>query len=382
MENQKSRRNMHLLVSGHFVQAGRVGGAEHMLYNLVYGLQNQHIETTLMCSRRIHLSPHFMRTIASSDNVRVLESGGEGTRFLAEQRACYTINLTSDAILFPNYYVPPLVPRRLGKTAVVIHDLQYRHFPQYFSLKKRIWLRAAQRFAIQRADKVIVISEFVRTDVIKWFGARGQHKIVVIPNAISWDRFNLTETTRPIAGSYVLAVAAQYPHKNLETLIRAFARVSKIDKEVSLVLVGQRYDGLHGVLNLQSPLDQLISSENLTERVRMTGYVDDLALAQWYRHAELFIFPSVFEGFGMPAVEALGLGLPTLTTRLTALPETTLGLAITVDQPMNDAEWADRILEILKKPERYRPSFKDVDRLRRTYDPNSIAEKYVTALSR
>lgn len=370
-----------LLIAGHFVRAGKVGGAEQMLYNLLIGLSAQQVHSTLLCGSRENLAKDFRLLLGEQHVLRLLEAGGTGTRFLAEQRACLQAGLSADAILFPNYYVPPVLPRRLGRVGVVIHDFQYRHFPQYFSRRKRAWLRVAQAASMRLADRVIVISNFVRNDALRLHGDRFADKIVVIPNALWRSRFGSSEAgTRPSESRYVLAVAAQYPHKNLETLIRAFALVAKAEPDVQLVLCGQTYDGLSGVMERRSGIAGLIEALDLAGRVRLTGFIDDHALANWYRHAEMFVFPSLFEGFGMPPVEALSFGLPTLVARATALPETTMGLAQMVEDPLDAAEWASNMLDILRAPARFRPGAADVQRLQAEYDPDRIGAAYIRAL--
>ncbi len=373
-----------LLVAAHFVYAGRVGGAEQMLYNLVRGLSGLDVATTVLCAERNNLATGFRDEIEDSRCLHLQETGGRGPRFLDEQRACLQRSLRADAILFPNYFLPPLVPARLGRSGVVLHDLQYRHFPSYFTAKKRAWLRAAQEFAVRRADRIFVISDFVRRDVLRAFGERHASKLIVAPNPISWSRFGTGEPgeTRPCERPYVLSVAAQYPHKNLATLIRGFAEVARRDSEVQLVLCGQDYDGLRGVGGAKVGLRTLIDDLGLAGRVKLTGYLDDAALGRWYRHAALFAFPSVFEGFGMPPVEALGFGLPVLTTNLTALPETTLGLGRTVEAGETPSAWASHMLEVLRAGTAARLAANDVARVRQTYSPVVCAERYLEGLSK
>ena len=375
----------HLTITGHFVRTGRVGGAEPMLYNLLQGFSDIRVKTTLLCGSERDLAPQFLAQSAGG-TLRLLECGGTGTRFVAEQRACLRPDLSSDAILFPNYYVPPIVPRRLGRICVVMHDFQYRHFPQYFSAKKRAWLRLSQEFAMRRADRVIVISDFVRQDAIRLFGRGIAGKLIHIPNAMSWDRFEGgLDQARPCSRPYILSVAAQYPHKNLETMIRAFQTVARADADVQLVLCGQSYDRLHGVATQgrrkRTDIVAVVEALGLAGRVQFTGHVDDATLAPWYRHATMFVFPSLFEGFGMPPVEALGFGLPTLTTGLTALPEVTQGLAQAVRNPLDAAEWASKMSEILCAPGQHRPSADGVAGLKAFYHPTRIARIYAAALT-
>ncbi len=104
-----------------------------------------------------------------------------------------------------------------------------------------------------------------------------------------------------------------------------------------------------------------------------TGYVTPHELGAWYRGAELFVFPSIFEGFGLPPVEALGFGLPVITTRLTSLPEVTLGYAEYVDDAFDADELADRIVAQIESGAR--PSAETVANIRETYAPARIGKQ-------
>ncbi len=374
-----------LAVAAHFVHAGRVGGAEHMLYNLLRGFWRSNTALTVLCSDAARLDPAFLDEVAAQgDRVRLVECGGSGPRFLAEQRACLLPGLEADAVLFPNYFVPPVVPRHLGQVACVLHDMQYRHLSMNFSRRKRAWLRLAHTLAVRRCDRLIVISEFVRQDALRFLGSRFEDKVTVIPNPISWERFGparLEPPTGPVnpGPPRILSVAAQYDHKNLATLIRAFAQVAARLPEARLVLCGQDYNQLRGVSGVRGTLASLAASLGIADQVEITGYIDDAALGQHFRTATMFAFPSIFEGFGMPPVEALGFGLPTLTTRCAALPAVTLGLASHVDDPHDATEWADKILTILASPRRYAPSPHQAAQLRAHYAPDRIASLHLAA---
>ena len=382
-DGQESTRRLRLLLPGHFVFTGRVGGAEQMLYNLVRGFSAAGTDVNLLYASEQNLDPIVVDELRCRPGVSLTECGGNiGPRFVGEQLACLRKDLSADAMLFPNYFVPPLVPRRLGRVVTVFHDLQYRHLPQHFSSKKRAWLAASQALAVRRADKIVAISEFVREDILRCYGRRLEHKVAVVTIPISWDRFVPDAgLPRPIAQPYVLSVTAQYPHKNLDTLIRAFAQVTHRDRDVQLVFCGQDYKSLRGVSGKGASLGSLIEELGIQDRVHMMGHVSNAVLGQWFSHATMFAFPSVFEGFGAPPAEALGLGLPTLTTNRTALPEATLGLAETVSDPFSVGEWAERMESILRDPAKYRPTPSDAARLRRHYDPTRIAREYVKVCS-
>jgi glycosyltransferase involved in cell wall biosynthesis len=367
-----------LLVTAHFVRAGAVGGAEHMLYNLLQGMVGQQVDLTVAYSSHSNLNLEALAALRRQGNCRLVETGGPASRFLAEQRAVLRPDLGGDAVLFPNYFVPPLVPARLGRVVAVLHDLQYRHFPQYFSAKKRIWLRAAHALAARRADRIVVLSEFARQDALRWLGAGVERKLAVIPNPISWDRFGDAERSEPpLDYPYVLSVAAQYPHKNLETLLRAFAVVAAHNRELRLVLCGQGARALRGVGGGTTDLAVLAQTLGIRSRLVLTGYLDDAALGRWYRHARVFAFPSLFEGFGMPPVEALGFGLPVLTTRVAAIPETTSGLAHYVQDPRSVPEWVALLSAAIHDPDAFCPTRVASAALRSHYSPRRIARQYL-----
>jgi glycosyltransferase involved in cell wall biosynthesis len=159
--------------------------------------------------------------------------------------------------------------------------------------------------------------------------------------------------------------------------VRAFAELRRrgAHADTKLVLAGQLGDRLKGIART-TPLDRLIDDAGLGEVVVETGYVDDRTLGSLYRRATVFAFPSLFEGFAMPPIEALGLGLPVLTSRATSIPEVTMGIASYLDDPRDPTEMADRLGAMLDDPEAARPSAGDVARIRDAYDPVSIAGRY------
>ena len=370
-----------LLISAHFIKSGRVGGAEQVLYNLVEGFCSNKVSFRLLLGDKGRLAPDFVGRLERHGDDSLIVCGGKSARFIAEQQACLDARLKGDAILFPNYFTPPVIPRRCGRVVTIIHDCQYRHYPQYFSARKRAWLRLAHRLTFLRAHSVVAISEFVRADIGRLYGKNAAAKTVVIPNPVSWDRFGEAKGPHPLGSrSYILTVAAQFPHKNLTTLIRAFAIIASRDNEIQLVLAGQVYEKLVGVPSREHDIRGLVESLNLGERVHITGYIEDELLGCYYRNAALFAFPSVFEGFGLPPVEALGFGVPTLTTRCASLPEVTLGRAEYVQDPYDIDEWADRMQVMLDQPERFDVSAETTAAIRTRYAPKRIARMYANVL--
>lgn len=362
---------MRIGVDASFIDPGRVGGAEHMLMNLVLGLAASGVEGDTIEV----LSDH---TWAAPSPVRFAPLRGGGNRFLRITRTLQGRLDRYDAIVFSNYFTPPFPrTRRRPKFVTVIHDLQYLHVPENFSRKKRAWLRATHEATLRLADATVAISDDVRDDILTSYGAKWAGRVHTVHNPVSWDRFGTPEEAGPppVEGRYILAVAAHYPHKNLETLVRAFARMRSSHPDARLVLAGQLGENLSGIAWYR-PLGEVIHELGLDDAVHVTGYLDEHRLGDAYRHAAVFAFPSLFEGFALPPVEALGFGLPVLTSRRTAIPEVTLGLAAYLDDPLDVAVMAERLDAMLEDPARFAPAPQDVARIRETYAPGRIGAAY------
>ena len=343
-----------------------------MVMNLVEGLS----AATASSAEIVVIASHEW---PASREVRFKAPPSGPNRFVRATRAMKAIGHSADAVLFTNYFTPPRLPRR-ARTATVIHDLQYRHLPEYFRRRKRVWLRGAHAFTLRRADTVVAISRFVQDDLLRTHGSRWAKKVTVVWNPVSWKRLEAHRSgdSTPIEGPYILAAAAHYPHKNLETLVAAFRELlgRGLDPGAQLVLAGQVGRQLHGVA-WTPDLESQIKLLGMEGRVIVTGYVDDARLGELYRGARLFAFPSLFEGFALPPVEALGFGLPVVTTRRGSIPEVTLGLARYVDDPLDRVAMARAIEEVWNDPERFRPSADEIERVRRTFDPAVIGARYL-----
>jgi glycosyltransferase involved in cell wall biosynthesis len=365
----------HIGICGLFIVPGRVGGAEYMLYNLIDGLSqlvahDDDITVSLRAGHRIPMRPTIHYDLVSERITR--------NRFLMETFFSGRSARHFDALLFPNYFTPPVT--RATRICTVIHDLQYLHYPKNFTLQKNAWLRICHEWTLRKADHVIAISHHVRQDLLSRYGHRFADNISVVPNPISWVRFEGFDVDDHRMNSmfrspYILSVAAQYPHKNLETLIKGFSLIRSRHSGLRLVLVGQVPSRLVGT-SRTAHIQDLIRDLGLSKDVVVTGHITDQTLGAFYRGASLFVFPSLFEGFGMPPIEALGLGLPVLTTKCTALPETTMGLAKYLDNPIDAEEMASSMLDMLSSPLSYAPSEEQVRMIRTRYSPLTVAQTY------
>ncbi len=371
-------------ISGLFLKPTQVGGAEFMLQGLLVGLLQLPAVTVILFLPAAAIA--WVETLPLEPNQRqrltTVPITWRGNRFLSESWEIpqLTRRYQLDGLIYPNYFTP-WQWRRTYTVATVIHDLNYAHFPEFFSWKKRLWLNLAHRLTLGQADHTIAISEFVRQDIQTVYAAPAT-SITALPNAILWSRFNHPQHPPGAPRSpFILSVAHHYQHKNLGTLIRAFKQLPTDLSHLHLVLVGQLPAALVGMRRDRcEDLPALVQTLGLQDRIHVTGYLSDAELAWYYRQATLFAYPSLFEGFGMPPVEALGMGLSVLTTRCTAIPEVTLELAHYVERPLDPQEWSTRLTAILRSPGQFRPSATEISQIRATYDPSAIAQRLVTMM--
>lgn len=354
------RRPAHqIAISTAFLAAGQIGGVEQAYLGIVDALaRSLPPDTTIrLIGRRNSRDRRPYANIAKTEGPDFPRN-----RFLWDTFVTPRFTRGLQSILFPNYFTPPL-PRGVRKVTI-IHDLQYLHYPEYFPARKRLWLRLAHEATLRLADTTIAISNFVRDDIIRAYGSRHEHRVVVLPPPIDWEAFNVTANTHsegiaPIADAgepFILSVSAHWPHKNIGTLLRAFAASGFAQHHYRLVLVGQRARGLAGATTSSDNLDRLITELNLDDRIRVTGYVDQATLAWLYRHATLFVFPSLFEGMGRPVIEALGFRLPVLAANRASIPEVSRGLGVLMEHPTSVNEMASLIDEMARNSDRFKPS--------------------------
>ncbi len=367
-----------LCISGLFLHPGRVGGTEHYFYNLLRGWpQPARVTLLLNAAYRGQYDP-----VVEGFAVRYIP--------LRRSRVWYDYGLgwavpdlrKFRAVFSPNYITPLRWGLPHTRLVTTLHDLQYRHYPAYFSAYNRAVLRSAHFHTLRAASAVVVISEFVRQDVLARHGAHLADRLRVIPNPVDFGRLEGPPPAdwAPPPRPYWLSVSALYAHKNTLTLVRAFRQFRKQHPEYTLVLTGQHPAQLLG--EGATPYHRTLLAEiDQTEGVVFTGYVPDAALGALYRHCAAFMFPSLFEGFGMPAVEAMGLGRPVLTTRCASLPEVTLGLAHYVDDPHDPEVLADAMSKLIGQlPVHQQSALEVAPRLRAAYAPEKIARAYLQVL--
>lgn len=220
------------------------------------------------------------------------------------------------------YFSPDLRPFSLGsgiKIVCVVHDLSFRHFPGYFSLKTRIWHKLLDaRRSLRKFDKIIAVSEFTKRDLNATFGI-DMNKIVVINEGVDDDFCRAENQTADasirakyaLPKDYFLFLSTLEPRKNLTRLIEAFKLYKQSHgNNFKLVLVGTHNPKIFSGLRLD-PHEDLV----------FTGFVPENEKPHIFRMAAAFLYPSLFEGFGLPLLEAMKCGTPIITSNCSSMPE-------------------------------------------------------------
>ena len=268
-------------------------------------------------------------------------------------------------------YGKPFFGMKGIKVITTIHDLQAIHYPEYFSKLRVLWMRLCWANAVKTSYKVIAISEYVKQDILKHYHVPVD-RIEVIYDAIA---INIEDCNDPDGlkkygieqGKYYYTVSSLLPHKNLETVIKAIAELKRRKSEKLFPLV---ISGIGG--KSRDNIEQLTKENEITDKVILTPFVDDAERNMLYKNCKVFLFPSVFEGFGMPPLEAMAMGVTVLTTRCTSIEEVTCGNLNYVHDPFSVSEWCDYLEKGLKIPDE-----KENRNILCKYDSRSIAEKYI-----
>jgi len=262
-----------------------------------------------------------------------------------------------------HYVLPMVVP---CKAVVTIHDIIHLLYPQFLPNRLAFYYAARMiRHSLNRGDRVISVSATTKRDLMKYFKIGGG-KIEVVHNGIE-DVFRHQLATEDrdqwlknlgVERPYVLFVGnPKKPHKNLDNVVKAYARALKMQQDLPhrLVCVGDR-------TSVEFKVRQRASQLGIADRLVLLGHVAQEALPAVYQGATLFLFPTLYEGFGLPVVEAMASGVPVITSNTSALKEIGAGYADLVN-PLDVEGMAKAIVRCLSDAD-HRESLKKLGRRR------------------
>lgn len=334
---------------------GVVGGSETYTVRLLHGLaeRSSELDYTLFAlpqfaSAHPELSRTFRTVYAPMRGqlkpARVL-AGESGWMALQCRR------MKIDLVHHAGGVVPLIRP---GRPVLTIHDLQYLFYPEYFARSKLAYLKTVMPRSAEAARSILTPSEYSRRTVIERLNI-DPSICTVVPHGISpkeeaepvmdiRDRYGISQR-------FFLYPAASYPHKNHLVLIEAFEQVRAKHPDTTLVFTGAKGSMQWGTAkSMESPMAEEIRKRNLKDNVRSLGYVPAADLEALYREAVALTFPSRFEGFGAPVLEAMARRCPVIAADATALPEVVQDAGRLVG-PDNCDGWAQTMIELLENEE-------------------------------
>lgn len=254
-----------------------------------------------------------------------------------------------DVFFSPTHYLPIFVPY---PSIVSVLDLSYIHFPYLFKKSDLLQLRLWTAYSIKKAKKVLTISQASKDDIIRTYKILGDRIVVTYPGikqvaSTKYKVLSMDELKKKygIEGDYVLFVGTLQPRKNIVGLIEAFSHVKrdsspKAQNDILLVIVGKKgwmYEEI-----LQAP-----KKYEVENKVRFLEFVPDEDLSLLYKNALCLVLPSLYEGFGLPILEAMQNGCPVITSNVSSLPEAGGDAALYID-PTNVDDIVSKISMLLK----------------------------------
>lgn len=252
------------------------------------------------------------------------------------------------ALLHVTYVAPPLCP---CPTIVTVHDISFRLYPHYFPLRVRLMLSMLVPLSMRRARRVLTLSSSVKHEIVAHYGLP-EDKIVVTGAApaahfcpiLDGDGLDAARARYGLTRPFILSVGNLQPRKNIRRLVQAYALLPPpIRSRYQLAIVGQ-------ALWQHSDVYQAVAEYQLQDGVTFTGYVPDEDLPLLYNAADLFVYPSVYEGFGLPILEAMACGTPVVTSSASSLAEVAGDAGILVDPTCAD-DMASAMAAVLSNPD-------------------------------
>ncbi len=228
----------------------------------------------------------------------------------------YLLKITGDIFFIPNLNFVALPAKT--KLVLTVHDLSFEHFPEHFPIKTRLWHKAINpRALVKRASKIIAVSEHTKNDLIATYAVAPEKASVVYPGIL----VNSSQSTvhsqpktvnrEPMTDNFVLYFGALEPRKNIVGIIAAYEKLKPREK---LVIAGR-------TTGYAQHLKKIIRKSKLRDNITLIENPSEEEKAKLYAAARLFVYPSFYEGFGFPPLEAMSYGVPVVTSSASSVPE-------------------------------------------------------------
>lgn len=363
-----------------WVRPGKVGGTEVFIRTLLDGFSklfenDQYHNDHIVLITSLDNSNTFLHYTSNNISVIAANIASENiTRRIIWQNLHLNSLLRKHGIY---YCFSPVYDRPVCNHGIIyintIHDIQAYHYPNYHPLIEVAYSRLIWHVDKKRSYRIVASSNFVKKDLENscHFNSK-QLNMIYLPVEIYDDQFSPFDEVKNKFnikdGEFFYTIGQMIPHKNMSTLIDVMYRLVSIKAPVQKLLIS----GING--NATKEVKEKIHQLHLEDHVILTGYISVEERNTLYKHCTAFLFPSVFEGFGIPPVEAMLVGTRVITTRCTAIPEITQNCAEYVSDPYSIEEWVKAILS--KRHDK-------IDKFdRNRYQPVSISKQYLEYLNK
>lgn len=257
-------------------------------------------------------------------------------------------------------HISPLTLERKIKLITTVHDLSFERYPQFIKFKDRFFLKLLIPLSVERADKVIAVSDFTKREIVELYKAKPDH-VVAIDNGGAEPKFFQSATEgeklrlRKLLGfndPYILYLGTLQPRKNIPTLLESYAKLINDSKGVQKVF---QHDlviaGLKKGPNYDKKIDRTLKkifreNRELEKKIHFPGYLEVELLPALYQQATLFCFPTLYEGFGLPMIESMAGGTPVVSSSASCLPEIGKGAVLFFD-PKKKNSLTKSMLEVI-----------------------------------
>lgn len=226
--------------------------------------------------------------------------------------------------VFHTQYITPWFVSKKIKIVTIVHDISFNFFPQFIKFSDLLFLKILIPLSLRRADKIVAVSQFTQSEIINYYNVKPE-KIAWIHNAISEDFLKqvvsvekLPEISKKygLPAKFILYLGTLQPRKNVPSLLEAFAQIKEQVGELNLVICGNKKAG-----NYDVRIDEVIEKLKLEDRVFFPGFVDEDDKKAIFALAQVFAFPSLYEGFGIPVLEAMSQEVPVVCSDIPSLKE-------------------------------------------------------------
>ena len=362
-----------------WIRHGIVGGTEAYAMNLLDGfvsLADPEIEYLVIISKENeNLFQKYKEIKGFSVFTGNFPSSNRILRVLWQNTRLNSILMNHKvAVCIEPVYLKPFFVSKKTKYITTVHDLQAAHYPEFFSRLFVLWMKIGWKNAIKTSQRIMVTSEYVKKDILARYNVE-ERQLVLNYDPVTVYKENIASSDNLSKygvkeNEYYYMVSSLLPHKNIDTVIKALGILKETNSRAFFPLV---ISGVGG--KSKSKLFEIARECGVEENVIITPFIDEEERNLLYKCCRTYLAPSLFEGFGLPPIEAMIMGAPLLSTYETCSFEVSEGIAEYVRNAKDPSEWADKLDKGVKQPDEI-----SVLRLKEKYSKESVARIFNTTI--